>query len=135
MRWRIERAIEPGSSAPGSLRAIVAGERDPVLLAQWHNPACKPAAHRIAKALTGTCRDKKLFILQQALAVSDDATAKIRACDASIERQCAAMKPRVESDNSPPTGPRSSQGQHPKISRGPTGERICCGSLAWSWWR
>jgi transposase len=53
--------------------------------------------------------------------VFDDATPKVRECDAQIEWQFAATKPRVKSDNSPPIGPRSSQGQHPKVSRGPTG--------------
>jgi hypothetical protein len=61
VRWHIESAIEPSSSALGSLRAIITGERDPVQLAQWHNPACKSSAHQIAKALTGMWRDEKLL--------------------------------------------------------------------------
>jgi hypothetical protein len=95
-----------------------------VQLAQCRQPACQSSADQTAKALTGTWRDEQRCILQQVLAVSDDATAKIRACDASIERQYAAMKPRLESDNSPPTGPRSSRVRHPRISPRTMCERI-----------
>ncbi len=78
------------------IRAIVAGERDPVMLAQLRNPNCKSSEDQIAKALTGTWREEHLFVLQQALALFDYYTALIAACDAQIEQQFAAMKPRFE---------------------------------------
>ncbi len=78
------------------IRAIVAGERDPVTLAQLRNPNCKSSEDQIAKALTGAWREEQIFVLQQALALFDYYTTLIEACDAQLERQFAAMKPRFE---------------------------------------
>jgi len=78
------------------IRAIVAGERDPVALGQLRNAACKSSNEQIAKALTGTWRAEHLFVLQQALALFDFYTAQVAACDQQLERQFAAMKPRFE---------------------------------------
>jgi transposase len=95
-----------GVTGQAILRAILGGERDPLKLAQWRNPACKSSTDQIAKALTGTWREELLFILKQAVELYDDYTAKLRECDAQIERQFAAMKPRFESDDpSPPMPP------------------------------
>ena len=56
-------------------------------------------------------------MLRQAVELSDDYTVKIRACDAQIERQCAAMKPRVASDAPlpplPPVKPGSTSKNQP----------------------
>jgi transposase len=78
------------------IRAIVAGERDPLTLAQLRNPACKSSDEQIAKALTGTWRAEHLFVLQQALALFDFYTSHVAACDKQLEQQFAAMKPRFE---------------------------------------
>ncbi len=78
------------------LRAIVAGERDPLTLARLRNPACKSSEDQIVKALTGSWRDEHLFVLQQALSLFDVYTAQVAACDARIEQQFTAMKPRFE---------------------------------------
>jgi hypothetical protein len=53
------------------IRAIVAGERNPVTLAQLRNAACKSSQEQIAKALTGTWCEEHLFVLHQALALFD----------------------------------------------------------------
>ncbi len=45
------------------LRAIVAGEHDPLKLAQLRNPACKSSSETIAQALTGTWQVELLFTL------------------------------------------------------------------------
>ena len=53
-----------GVTGQAILRAILGGERDPLKLAQWRNPACKSSTDQIAKALTGTWREELLFILK-----------------------------------------------------------------------
>ncbi len=78
------------------VRTIVAGERDPVTLAQLRNPNCKSSEDQIATALTGTWRAAHIFVLQQALALFDSYTTLIAACDAQLERHFAAMQPRFE---------------------------------------
>src|SRR5512139_3003033 len=50
-----------GTTGMAILRAIVAGERDSVTLAQFRDRRCKSSANTIAKALTGTWKDEHLF--------------------------------------------------------------------------
>lgn len=103
-----------GVTGQAILRAIVAGERDPLKLAQLRNPACQSSEDEIAKALTGTWRDEQLFILRQMLDLYDYYTAKIGECDIHLERQFAAMKPRFESDAPLPPRPPAKPGSKSK---------------------
>jgi hypothetical protein len=76
------------------IRAILAGERNPLKLAQLRSPNCKSSQDTIAKALTGNYRPELLFTLAQALQLSDFYFNQIVACDAEIERCYSAMTPR-----------------------------------------
>jgi transposase len=78
------------------LRALVAGERDPLKLAQLRNPACKSSTETLVQALTGTWQEEHLFTLRQALELYDFYTQKVAECDAVIDKQYATMKPRWE---------------------------------------
>jgi hypothetical protein len=93
------------------LRAIVAGERDPKVLASFRQPGCKADEATIVKALTGSWREEYLFSLQQSLEVFDFFTAQISVCDTEIERQFAAIKPRWDAPEElpplPPVKPNS----------------------------
>jgi len=80
------RSASMGATGQAILRAIVGGERDPVKLALFRNPACQSSGEVIATALTGTCKEELLFVLQQALVVFDVSTAQLAVCDAPIER-------------------------------------------------
>jgi transposase len=87
-----------GTTGLAILRAIVAGERDPVRLAQLRNPNCKSSEEQIAKALTGTWQTAYRFVLRQALDLFDYYTALITACDQEIERTYLAMEGRGDTD-------------------------------------
>ena len=87
------------------LRAIVAGERDPKVLASFRQPGCKADEATIIKALTGSWREELLFALKQSLELFDFFTAQLTACDAEIERRFAAVKPRWEAPEELPTLP------------------------------
>lgn len=88
------------------LRAIVAGERDPKVLASFRQPGCKADEATLVKALTGSWRQEYLFTLKQSLEVFDFFTAQINACDVEIERQFSALKPRWDApDELPPLPP------------------------------
>lgn len=88
------------------LRAIVAGERDPKVLAGFRQANCKADEPTIIKALTGSWRQEHLFVLKQSLELFDFFTAQITACDTEIERQFAAVKPRWDApDDLPPLPP------------------------------
>ena len=95
------------------IRAIVAGERNPVKLAQFRDKRCKHSSDEIAKALTGHYRAEHLFALQQALSLYDAYTAQLAECDAEIERQFSALKP-THDDELPPLDPSDKRDSHSK---------------------
>jgi transposase len=101
-----------GETGTAIMRAIVAGERDGVKLAQLRDPRCKSSMETIAKALTGTWKAEHLFALQQALELYDFYTQQVANCDAQIQRHYAAMKPRWE--GSPPASPPAQRRKHSK---------------------
>jgi transposase len=90
-----------GTTGLAIIRAIVAGERDPVHLARFRDRRCASSTEEIAKALTGHDRAEHVFALKQALALYDAYTAQVRECDAEIERQFQAITP-VWDDDLPP---------------------------------
>lgn len=96
------------------IRAIVAGQRDPVQLAKLRNPNCKSSEDEIAKALTGKYSPDQLFVLTQALELFDFYTQQVAACDAELERRYAVMKPRWESPATLPEWPPVKKDSHSK---------------------
>jgi transposase len=109
-----------GATGLAILRAIVAGERDPMQLAQLRNSGCKHTEAEIAKALTGTWQDAQLFILRQSLDVFDYYTGKIEECDREIEQQYQAMESRWMVDaplpDLPPAKPESKSKNEPTFN-------------------
>jgi transposase len=85
-----------GETGLAIVRAIVAGERDGVKLAQFRDRRCKSSEETIAKALAGTWKEEHLFALKQALELYDFYTQQVAACNAQIQRQYSVMKPRWE---------------------------------------
>ncbi len=96
------------------LRAIVAGERDPKVLAGFRQPGCKADEATIIKALTGSWREEHLFTLKQSLDLFDFFTTQITACDAQIERQFSAIKPRWDAPDDLPSLPPVKSGSKTK---------------------
>lgn len=121
MNLQLERVLSDimGRTGQVIIRAIVAGERDPVVLAQHRNPACKSSTETIAKALTGTWKEELLFVLQQALVIYDVYTAQVAVCDLQVESYLAAMESRGAPDaplpELPPAKPdsKSKNAPHP----------------------
>jgi len=95
-----------GQTGLAMIRAIVAGERNPVTLAQLADPRCHSSQDEIAKALTGSYRPEHVFALKQALALYDAYTGQLVECDRQLEQQYAAAKPRFDPDDpAHPLGP------------------------------
>jgi transposase len=69
------------------IRAIVNGERDSRVLAQYRDPRCKQSLSTIESALVGNYRLEHLFSLKQALEIYDFYTQKIKDCDLAIEKK------------------------------------------------
>jgi transposase len=74
-----------GATGLRIIRAILAGECDPKVLARLRDYRCHSSTETIEKALTGSYRDEHLFALEQALALYDAYREKASACDARIE--------------------------------------------------
>jgi len=102
-----------GTTGLQILRAIVAGERDPQVLACLRHGRCQGSEAEIAKALTGHYRPEHVFALKQALALYDFYTAQVQECDAYIEQHYAAIKP-VYDEPPPPLGPAPKPNSHAK---------------------
>jgi hypothetical protein len=81
-----------GETGMKIIRAIVAGERDPKLLATYRNKGCKNSVEVIEKSLTGHYRNEHIFSLKQALELYDTYRDKMVACDHEIENQLTAFE-------------------------------------------
>jgi len=87
------------------IRAIVAGERDPQVLAQHRDYRCRRSADEIAQSLTGNYRAEHVFALRQALALYDSYQAQIALCDQQIEQYLQTFTP-VTTAPCPPGPPK-----------------------------
>lgn len=106
-----------GVSGMHIIRAIVAGERDRVKLAQMRDKRCAHSSDEIAKALTGNYRPEHVIALKQALALYDFYTTQIAECDSQMERQYAALQSVADEDDLPPQAP-TKRASHSKNAPG-----------------
>jgi len=74
------------------IRAIVAGERDPAILASYRDVRCHASVETVRQALVGNDREEHIFALTQALELYDVYQAKVAACDGQIEAVLARLK-------------------------------------------
>lgn len=91
------------------LEAIVAGERNPLKLAQLRHSQCHNDEVTIAKALHGNWRDEHLFALRQALALYKTYHQQIAECDRQIEAHLASFAPKSEDSVEPKPRKRKPQ--------------------------
>lgn len=80
------------------IRAILAGERDPDVLAGYRDPRCRASEETIRTALVGNDREEHVFALAQSLELYDLYQDKVAACDTRIEAvlkrlRAVAVKP------------------------------------------
>jgi transposase len=88
------------------LRAILAGERDPKVLAQFRDERCKKSEAEIAKSLEGHYKREHLFALQQALELYDFYDRQLQACDVELEAMYQGFEP-PQDPVTPPPAPRT----------------------------
>jgi transposase len=87
------------------IRAILAGERNPRVLAEFREPGCKKSEAEIAKSLEGHYKREHLFALKQALELYDFYDRQLQACDAELEAMYQQFDP-PEDPGTPPPPPR-----------------------------
>jgi transposase len=76
------------------IEAILAGQRNPLLLAKLRNERCRRTEAEIARALYGNWRVEHLFALQQAFDIYKFYQDKLRECDQVIERHLGSFTDR-----------------------------------------
>lgn len=89
-----------GSTGMQIIRAILSGERDPVVLAGYRDLRCKASAETIVQALQGHYRAEHLFALGQAVTLFDTYQQHVADCDREIEALLAGLQA-----PSPPAAP------------------------------
>ena len=102
------------------LDAIVAGERDPAMLASLRDPRIKASEETIRKSLEGTWRGEHILALKQRLSLYRTYRQQIGECDTEIEKLVIAFEPRVDLAEKPlPEDRKQRQRQRKKKSGNP----------------
>jgi transposase len=89
------------------IKAMLAGERDPQVLASYRDNKCHHDRATIAKSLVGNYRAEHLFSLRQAVDLYEIYQTKIGDCDQAIVTQVSAQ-PDVTDEPPPPEPKRTS---------------------------
>ena len=87
-----------GETGMNIVRAIVAGELDSAILADYRHNNCKNTLETIKKSLEGNYRNEHIFTLKQALELYDIYQDKIKACDLEIEKKLSNFESKLEKD-------------------------------------
>jgi len=87
------------------IRAIVAGERNPEVLAGYRNEKCAKSETEIAISLEGHYKREHLFALKQALELYDFYDKQLHACDKELEALYSEFEP-PDDTGTPPPAPR-----------------------------
>lgn len=82
-----------GMTGLAILRAIVAGERDPKVLAEHRDPRCRASAETIEASLTGNYQPEHLLALDHALHLYDLHQQLIAECDRAAQKCLLTLVP------------------------------------------
>jgi transposase len=99
-----------GATSRAVMAALIAGERDPAVLANLARGSLRSKTGRLAEALTGRFTDHHAFLLTQMLQRVDAATTDIATVQSRIEDQIGELAPAVAKlDAIPGIGPVAAQ--------------------------
>lgn len=108
MNLRLTNVLSDISGVTGLkiIRAIVAGEHNPQVLAAFRDERCAKSETEIAKSLEGHYKREHLFALKQALELYDFYARQLQECDAELEAMYQAFDPPAH-PGTPPPAPRT----------------------------
>ena len=102
-----------GQSGLAILDAILAGQRDPQVLAQLRDRRVQAPAETIARALVGDYRPEHLFTLKQSLQGNRYYQRLLADCDQQIEAYLRDLHSKIDTAEHPlapqPKGPQAAQ--------------------------
>lgn len=109
MNLQLHHVISDISGVTGLkiIRAIVAGERDPDVLAAMRDVRCRESVQTIRAAMVGNYQPEHVFALAQALALYDSYQERIADCDAQIEQTLQLLSADKVQPEAPLTKPRN----------------------------
>jgi transposase len=109
MNIAVHRAVTDLTGVTGLsiIRAIVEGERDPLVLAQLRDKRCRKSEAEIAEHLQGTWFEEHLFNLARALENFDHYEDQIACYKAEIQRVIEKMIPAERRQQSVPKHPKA----------------------------
>jgi transposase len=93
MNLQLANVISDISGLTGQkiLRAIIAGERNALKLAEFRDPRVKASHEEIAKSLEGNWRPELIFVLQQEMEMYDIYQRRISECDQQLQKHLAGF--------------------------------------------
>ncbi|HWB07965.1 MAG TPA: IS110 family transposase [Pirellulales bacterium] len=117
MNVKLEKALSDitGKTGLAILDAILAGERDPRVLARLRDERCRHDEETIAKALRGNWRDEHLFALRQARRLYAVYGEQIAECDRQIEAHLASFPDQSDGTPLPADGSRRTHASAPSF--------------------
>lgn len=122
MNLQIHHVIDDitGLTGMSILDAIVAGEKDPAVLAKLRDPHIKATEEVVRKSLEGNWRSEQISVLRQRLTLWLNYRQLISDCDKEIEGLVAAFEPRVDPESKPlPEDRKAKQRKRKKKSGDP----------------
>lgn len=87
-----------GKTGQSIIRAILAGNHDPVSLSQMTDKHCKASKETVAKSLEGTWDEDLLFMLRQSVECYDFYQGQLQACDQQIESLLARYVSQIDNE-------------------------------------
>jgi hypothetical protein len=93
-----------GTTGLAIMDAILAGERDPLKLAQLRHPRIRASEETIVKSLVGDYREEHLFTLRQSLQAYRYYQELIEEVDRRVKQMMQRLPSRVAEGEKPPTG-------------------------------
>lgn len=114
MNLQLQHVVSDITGATGMriIRAIVAGERDPEVLAAFRDIRCKSSMDTIKAALVGNDREEHVFALTQSLELYDFYKVQIDAGDRRLEAAMGALSVQADDDVAPLPKARIKGKQH-----------------------
>ncbi len=108
MNVLVHRAVTDmtGTTGMAIIRAIVAGERDPLRLAAMRDGRCGHSEEQIAQFLTGTWHEEHLFNLAMALRMYDHVSAIIVEYDTQLDVELKLLQPEERASEPCPSHPK-----------------------------
>ena len=93
MNLQLHHVVSDITGATGMriIRAIVAGERNPDVLATYRDVRCHSSTETIRAALVGNNREEHIFALTQSLELYDTYQAKMLDCDRKLKSLMSAL--------------------------------------------